>query len=294
MSTKQADFVGQQFVITREFSAPRELVFKACTEAKHLAQWWGPTGFSTPVCEWDVRPGGKINVVMRSPDGEDYPMGGEVREVVPPERLVTMTGLTDADGKFVFQFLHTMTLEERAGKTKLTMHSRVIMATPDAAQYIGGFEEGMTLTLGRLAEHLERKTDPLVVERVFNAPIEKVWHAITDKDAMREWYFELAAFKPEVGFEFEFTVEHAGMSYHHLCKITEMIPQKRLVHTWRYAGHPGNSLVSFDLLAEGKKTRLRLTHTGLESFPAGESFKRENFQKGWTSLIGEELKKFVE
>jgi uncharacterized protein YndB with AHSA1/START domain len=297
MTTKNKSrdsYVGQEFTIIREFDAPRELVFKACTNPDHLAQWWGPKGFSNPVCEWDARPGGKIYVVMRAPDGTDYPMGGEVREVVPPEKLVTVTGALDVQGKFLFEFLHTMTLTERNGKTTLKMHSRVISATVDAGRYIGGFEMGMTLSLERLSEHLAQKTEPFAIERIFNAPPALLWKAITNKDDMKEWYFDLAEFKPEPGFEFDFTVEHKGMNYHHRCKVTEVIPQKRLAYTWRYEGHPGDSLVTFELLAEGDKTRLRLTHTGLETFPPLPSFARENFVMGWTQLIGTSLKEFVE
>jgi uncharacterized protein YndB with AHSA1/START domain len=95
MSTKNesaADGLGREFLITRVFDATRELVFRACTEPGHLAQWWGPKGFSNPVCEWEVRPGGKNYVVRRAPNGTDYPMGGEFRETVPPERLVFAHG----------------------------------------------------------------------------------------------------------------------------------------------------------------------------------------------------------
>ncbi|HSY16937.1 MAG TPA: SRPBCC domain-containing protein [Candidatus Acidoferrales bacterium] len=152
------DCVGREFTIIREFAAPRELVFEACTDARHLAQWWGPRGFTAPVCEWDAKPGNKIYVVMRAPDGTRYPMGGEFREVVPPERLVTMTGALDEQGEFLFEILHTMTLVEQAGKTKLTMHSRVIKATPGADRYIGGFEAGMTQSLERLGELLSKTT----------------------------------------------------------------------------------------------------------------------------------------
>jgi len=286
--------VGKEFTIAREFAAPRELVWRACTDPNHLAQWWGPKGFSNPVCEWDARPGGKIHVVMRGPDGTDYPMGGEVREVVAPEKLVTVTGALDEQGKFLFEILHTMTLAERNGKTTLTMHSRVISATPNAGRYIGGFEMGMTLSLERLSEHLAQKTEPFVIERTFNAPAALVWKAISNKDDMKQWYFDLAEFKPVPGFEFDFTVEHKGMSYHHRCKVTEVIPQKRLAYTWRYEGHPGDSLVTFELHAEGGKTRLRLTHTGLETFPPLPSFARENFVTGWTQLVGTSLKEFVE
>jgi uncharacterized protein YndB with AHSA1/START domain len=146
------DCVGREFVITREFAAPQELVWQACTEARMLAQWWGPRGFTAPVCEWDAKPGNKIYVVMRAPDGTRYPMGGEFREVVPTERLVTVTGALDEQGEFRFEILHVMTLVEREGRTKLTMHSRVISATAGAGKYIGGFEAGMTQSLERLGE----------------------------------------------------------------------------------------------------------------------------------------------
>jgi len=136
--------------------------------------------------------------------------------------------------------------------------------------------------------------EAVVIERTFNAPVPRVWKALIDVEQMRQWYFELKEFKPEVGFEFEFSVEHKGMNYHHLCKITEVIPQKKLVHTWRYKGHEGDSLVTFELFADGDKTRLKLTHEGLETFPKTPSFARKNFMEGWTQLISSSLKEFVE
>ena len=136
--------------------------------------------------------------------------------------------------------------------------------------------------------------EPIVMERTFTAPVARVWQALTDVGEMKEWYFDLKEFKAEVGFEFEFTVEHEGMTYHHLCKITEVIPQKKLAYTWRYKGHEGNSLVTFELSADGDKTRLKLTHEGLETFPKTPSFARENFMEGWTQIIGSSLKDFVE
>jgi uncharacterized protein YndB with AHSA1/START domain len=134
----------------------------------------------------------------------------------------------------------------------------------------------------------------VVVERTFSAPPERIWKALTDVEEMRRWYFDLKEFKPEVGFEFEFIVEHEGMKYHHLCKITEVIPQKKLVYTWRYKGHEGDSLVTFELFADGDKSRLKLTHEGLETFPKTPSFARKSFMEGWTQIIGSSLKEFVE
>jgi uncharacterized protein YndB with AHSA1/START domain len=137
-------------------------------------------------------------------------------------------------------------------------------------------------------------TEAVVIERTFNAAVARVWEALTDADEMRVWYFDLKEFKPEVGFEFEFTVEHEGTKYHHLCKITEVIPQKKIAYTWRYAGEEGDSLVTFELFADGDKTRLKLTHEGLETFPKLPTYARTNFEKGWTEIIGSSLKQYVE
>src|SRR5436853_4772174 len=137
-------------------------------------------------------------------------------------------------------------------------------------------------------------TEAVVIERTSNAQVARVWKALTDADQMRAWYFDLKKFKPEVGFEFEFTVEHEGTKYHHLCKITEVIPQKKIAYTWRYSGEEGDSLVTSELFADGNKTRLKLTHEGLETFPKLPAYAKTNFEKGWTEIIGSSLKQFVE
>ncbi|PYL62196.1 MAG: SRPBCC domain-containing protein [Verrucomicrobia bacterium] len=118
--------------------------------------------------------------------------------------------------------------------------------------------------------------EPVVVERTLNAPVARVWKALTDADQMREWYFDLKEFKPQV------------------CRITEVIPEKKIAYNWRYKGEPGDSLVTFELFADGEKTRVKVTHTGIETFPKTPAYARKNFEAGWTSIIGTELKQFVE
>jgi uncharacterized protein YndB with AHSA1/START domain len=285
---------SQEIVITRVFDAPRTLVFKTWTDPKHLAQWWGPRGFTNPVCEWDARPGKEIYVVMRAANGVRYPMSGEFREVVASERLVFTSGALDEKGNLLFEFLHTVTFAERNGKTTLTIQSRLVKTTPEAAKYIGGFEAGMTQSLEKLAGHLATYEEPLVIERTYHAPMALVWKALTSKKDMAQWYFDLDEFKPEVGFEFQFTAEAKGVKYLHHCKISEVIPGKKLTYSWRYEGYEGNSLVTFELFAEGDQTRLKLTHEGLETFPKIPALARANFTQGWTSLLGESLKQFVE
>src|SRR5215468_1771282 len=136
--------------------------------------------------------------------------------------------------------------------------------------------------------------EAVVVERTLNGPVARVWKALTDVDQMREWYFDLKEFKAEVGFEFEFVVEHEGNSYHHFCRVTDVVPEKKIAYTWRYKGEPGDSLVTIELSPEGEKTRLKLTHSGIETFPKTPAYARKNFEAGWTAIIGTELKQFLE
>lgn len=285
---------NQEIVITRVYDAPRALVFQAWIDPKQLAQWWGPRGFTNPRCELDVRPGGLIRIDMQAPNGTIYPMAGVFLEIVEPERLTYTSGALNEKGVQLFEFLHTVTFAERNGKTTLTIVARIVKTTADAAKYIGGFEAGMTQSLEKLAATLAQKNEPFVIERIYAAPVALVWRAITNREDMAKWYFNMQEFKPEVGLEFQFSVEHNGKTFVHLCRVTEVVTGKKIAYTWRYAGHPGDSLVTFELFDEGGKTRLKLTHAGLETFPPTADFSRENFARGWTSLIGDSLKQFVE
>jgi len=82
--------------------------------------------------------------------------------------------------------------------------------------------------------------EAIVIERTLNAPVANVWQALTEVEQMRQWYFDLKEFRPEPGFEFEFIVEHEGAKYHHVCKVTEAIPHRKIAYTWRYKGEPGD------------------------------------------------------
>ncbi len=141
------------------------------------------------------------------------------------------------------------------------------------------------------------KDEPIIVERTFNASVETVWKAITDKDQMKQWYFNaIAAFTPEVGFQTQFNVRNDGKDYLHIWKVTEVKPGKKISYDWSFGGFPGRSIVTFELSAAGKKTKLKLTHTGIETFlpDVNPPLARKNFVTGWTALIGDLLKQFVE
>jgi uncharacterized protein YndB with AHSA1/START domain len=138
-------------------------------------------------------------------------------------------------------------------------------------------------------------SNPIIVEETMNAPVERVWRAITDKAVMKEWYFDVDKFKPEVGFEFSFEGgSPGGEVFTHLCKVTEAIPNKKLQYTWRYKGYEGNSIVTFELFEEGdNKTRVKLTHEGMETFPDKPDFAVKNFVAGWNEIIGKMLPEYL-
>src|SRR5206468_12496497 len=153
-ATNTAD---REIVTTRVFDAPRELVWKAWTDPKHLAQWWGPKGFTNPVCEVNLRPGGAIRIDMRGPDGTVYPMTGVYRAIVEPERLVFVSAALDEEGKPLFEVLNTVTFAELGDKTKLTVQARVVQSTAKAAPYLKGMEEGWKQTIERLAAFMAKQ-----------------------------------------------------------------------------------------------------------------------------------------
>jgi uncharacterized protein YndB with AHSA1/START domain len=140
-----------------------------------------------------------------------------------------------------------------------------------------------------------QNSEPVIIERTYNAPAEKLWKAITDKADMKQWYFDVSDFKPEVGFEFTFEGKNDDRVFVHLCKVIEVVPGKKLTYSWRYQGAAGNSFVTFELFDEGETTRLTLTHEGIETFPADNSdYAKGNFVMGWTHIIGTALPGFVE
>jgi uncharacterized protein YndB with AHSA1/START domain len=130
---------------------------------------------------------------------------------------------------------------------------------------------------------------PIVVERLLHASADRVWKAITEKEKMKEWYFDLKEFEAVPGFEFSFSGQNktGDKEYLHLCKVLESVKDKKLSYSWRYKDYEGNSLVSFELLPANGEVLLRLTHEGLHTFPRIEDFARENFVEGWTQIIAQ-------
>ena len=133
---------------------------------------------------------------------------------------------------------------------------------------------------------------PLIIERTFNAPIDAVWTAISDREAMKHWYFDMEGFVPEVGCNFGFTHVGATVTRVHLCQIKEIEKNRKISYSFRLGGNPGDSLVTFELFPEGDTTRLKLTHTGIETF-ADPIQELKNFTGGWNTFINTRLVQYL-
>lgn len=162
MVTTAADLKAPEeaiIVIRRVINAPRELVYKAFADPKHLSQFWGPKDTTCPVCQVDLRVGGEFRIEMRGPDGTIYPCSGIYREIVEPERIV-YAGTADDDnpcgGGLPPRALVTMTFAAQDGKTRLTIHTRLQSVADRDAAIKGGFNAGWNDSLNRLETLLAR------------------------------------------------------------------------------------------------------------------------------------------
>jgi uncharacterized protein YndB with AHSA1/START domain len=152
-SSLDLDQDPRSIIGVREFDAPRELVFSVWTDAKHLAQWWGPNGFTTTTSSFEFRPGGVWRFVMHGPDGRDYQNRVTFNEIVKPERIVySHDGAEDVEP---VQFQQTVIFEDLGGKTKITWRG-VFPTAAERDRVIKeyGADKGLVETLGRLADYL--------------------------------------------------------------------------------------------------------------------------------------------
>ena len=142
----------RELILTRVFDAPRSLVFKAWTEPEHLAQWFGPQGFTSTVLRNELRPGGAYRIYMRGPAGDDHWTQGIYREIDEPRRLVMVGSWADAQGNPTRpEATLTLTFEDVGGKTKMTLHQALFESVTARDEHQGGW----TSSFVRLAEYLK-------------------------------------------------------------------------------------------------------------------------------------------
>jgi uncharacterized protein YndB with AHSA1/START domain len=168
--TKSTVNEAERMIVTRIFDAPRELVWKAWTDPKYVMQWWGPKGFTSPVCKMDFRVGGKFLCGMKSPDGQEFWNAGEYHEIVPLEKIVSSMFFADSEGNKVdpehYGIEHeaiedaydVVTFEDLGnGRTKLTFIGNEPMESAKNSGQLEGWNQILDKLAGIVAELAQEK-----------------------------------------------------------------------------------------------------------------------------------------
>ena len=136
--------------IERLLDAPRAMVFKAWVDAKQLARWWGPSGFTSPVCEVDARVSGAFRIVMHGPAGLEHEVKGIFREIVADRKLVFTSTVVAANGALLLTGYTTVTFSDQGGKTRIVLEATATAMTPEAAEMLKGMDLGWNQSLDRM------------------------------------------------------------------------------------------------------------------------------------------------
>jgi len=140
------------------------------------------------------------------------------------------------------------------------------------------------------------ETTPVIIDLELNAPVEKVWKALTTKEDLDKWFFQVDDFKPEVGAKFKFYIGGEEQKYEHTCKILTMVKDKEFSYSWKYPDYDGYSIVKFLLSkTNSNNTHLSFTHSCTETFTKeNPDFARSNFVDQWGEKINIFLREYVE
>jgi uncharacterized protein YndB with AHSA1/START domain len=293
---RRKDSFGVRF--ERILDHPVPTVWQAITEPGLLAQWLAPATIKDNCISLQLT-GGK--------------MGGKILQWKKNELLeyewhngtiVRFELLAEGPGRCRLVFTHTHIIESQLSGAATGWHYHMDVlgiildggsAPRDAPKHWESISRDASLRYKTALQQFDgRQPPPLVIERVFDAPVSRVWKALTARDQIGEWFMAIDEFQPEEGFEFTLVAEHKNMRYVHLCRVTEVIEQQRLRYSFRFQNIRGITYVTWELFPEGKKTRLRLTHEGLELIAhAGPDYAQSNFEHGWTEFLDERLTSFL-
>ena len=297
-TTKNKDYI----TITRVFDAPRDIVWKAWTDPEYYKRWWGPKNFTAPVSKIDLRVGGKYLSCMRGPDGKDYWSTGVYREIVPMERLVVTDSFADEKGnivpashygmagEFPLELLVTVTLEDLAGKTKMTVKHEGI----PAGMMRELTETGWNESFDKLADLIvtkgtkivaERGKQEVIVTRIYDAPKNLLFKAHTDPSLIPQWWgperftTTIDKMDPKPGGQWRFVQrDNRGTFAFH--GVYHEVSPDRIVSTFEFEGMPGHvSLDSVTFEEVGGKTRL-VEKTVFQSVEDRDGMMKEGMEEG--------------
>ncbi len=267
-----SDTTDREIYATRLLDAPRELVWKAWTEPAHIAQWWGPDGFTNTIHKMDVQPGGEWLFVMHGPDGTDYDNRVVFREVVPPRRLVYQHGEKGRPD----HFLVTATFTAQGNQTRLDMQMLFeTQADRDLVIEKYGALEGQKQTLKRMEDYLTGMSEStgfqalpgkqeILVTHVFDAPVELVFKTWIDPGQIPQWWgpayltTKVEHMEPRSGGSWRIVQRDPKGNVHGFHGMYHSVETpKRIVSTFEYEGAPGHVVLdTVNFEAQGNQTRL--------------------------------------
>ncbi len=268
--------------VSRTFHASRQRVFTAWTSAEAVKRWFAPAGFTIPEARVELTVGGPFEVLMRSPTGEEHWARGVVKEVSPFARLVIDFTIEEPNGRALFRALTEVTFSDTHGGTRLDATQSYTVLDPDAAWMPEGAPQGWAQTLDNLAEEVLRieakrsvSHGVFSVERAYDAPVERVWRALTDREAKAKWFGGTVGEWSEIERAMDFRVGGAerlkgrwknGVVSDFAAVYHDIVPDRRIVYSYTMRLNEAKvsvSLATMELERESPgRTRLKVTEQG--------------------------------
>jgi uncharacterized protein YndB with AHSA1/START domain len=301
--------------LSRTFHARRETVFKAWSTAEHVKRWFSPETYTVPDANVEMRVGGAFEVCMRSPSGQEHWSRGSFVEVTPHTRLVIDMHATDGSGAPLFRAYTEVDFSDALGGTRMDVVQTYTFIDPStAAPMVAGAPEGWRTTLDKLEQEVVRMSGGkesgvrsvvhavFNLERTYDAPVARVWKALTDQAAKQKWFagtpgeWELLERHMDVrvgGRERAKGRWKGGVVSTFDATYHDVIANERLVYT--YEMHLDDkkisvSLATMQLRAEGGKTTLKVTEQGAFLDGYDDAGSREHGTNYLLDALGASLK----
>lgn len=288
---------GNAFKITRTFHAPRPLVFEAFTRQEHLLHWWGPKGMSMIHASLDLRPGGLFHYGMRAANGTEMWGRFVFEEISPPDRLVFVSGFSDAQGALTRNFMaarwpleirNTVTFTQSDGNTTVTLTADPLGATEDERAYceanFASMENGFAGTFDQLERFLDEAPRSFVLMRLYDAPLATVYDAWTTPEHIEKWWgpdgyrikVQQMDVRPGGSWRFLMTGP-GGTEFPSLCLYEAVSPRERLVYQHGADSPEGiqdpfHVIVTFEARGNQTHVTMRLTLATVQAFKFVQGF----------------------
>ena len=272
--------------LSRVFHARRETVFRAWSSAEHVKRWFSPETFTVPDARIELRVGGPFELSMRSPTDEEHLIWGRFVEIAPQRRLVIDMQISDSNGRPLFDAYTEVDFSDALGGTRMDVVQTYTLRDASVAWMVKGAPDGWRSTLDKLEEEVVRMQGGTAMnirsvvhasfhlERTYDAPVARVWRALTDETAKARWFsgtpgrWELLERHMDVrvgGTERVKGRWEGGVVSTFDATYHDVIAEERLVYS--YVMHLDNkkisvSLATMQVKAEGSRTTLMITEQG--------------------------------